>query len=64
MKIKIKNRTTLANWGIEFIKAEMSFFMPGKALIVLSGLNTRSTLSDFSFTPPTEISMILSKWFY
>jgi hypothetical protein len=61
MKINIKKITTFAKSGIDPIKAEMSFFIPGKAFIVFKGLNILMILNDFNFIDPYASSSILQK---
>ena len=59
--MNIKKITTFAKSGIDPIKAEMSFFIPGSAFIVFKGLNILMTLKDFNFTVPNVSSSILKK---
>ena len=57
--MKTKNRITFAKSGIDAIRAEISFFIPGKALIVFSGLNILNILKDLSLTDSIDSSSIL-----
>ena len=59
MNTKIIKNRTFPNSGIELMRADMSFFIPGRALMVLRGLNILIILKAFSFTVPTDRSRIL-----
>jgi hypothetical protein len=55
----MKTRTLVNSWT-ELIKAVISFFIPGKALIVLRGLKILRILSDFNLTVDKANSRILN----
>lgn len=58
MKMKSKKIPTLANSGIDFIKAETKVLRLGKAFILFNGLKTLRVLRAFKFTDVRVISII------
>ena len=58
--MKIKKMTTLANCGIDLIRACINFFILWIVLILFKGLKTRTILKDFKFMVLKEISIRLN----